>query len=159
MVDFAERIKQLEAKVKEDSLRLKNIAKGILAKEQELKVISEKLFACQEEKESIQQLFNEKIKEIQNSSLSHEEKYQSTRIVINDSNDFTEMISKPLANSFKEYRNLREEFVQELQTSKQNKVKIVDRLFILVWVLVFLLSLSLSCYFKGKKRQKINNYD
>jgi len=42
------------------------------------------------------------------------------------------MISKPLANSFKEYRNLREEFVQELQTSKQNKVKIVDRLFILV---------------------------
>jgi len=35
VVDFAERIKQLEAKVKEDSLRLKNIAKGILAKEQE----------------------------------------------------------------------------------------------------------------------------
>jgi|SRR6185312_3521883 len=57
-----------------NKLSASDLPKKMEAKEQELNHLQSKLLVCQQEKEAIQQALDEKVKELENSNLTKEEK-------------------------------------------------------------------------------------
>ncbi|CAG8548456.1 1172_t:CDS:2 [Paraglomus brasilianum] len=101
-----------------NKLSASDLPKRMEAKERELNHLQSKLLVCQQEKEAIQQALDEKVKELENSNLTKEEKAeQIIKLTENNRNELNSVSQKLEKYPAQEDK----ETVQEINLEKINQ--------------------------------------
>jgi Fe2+ transport system protein B len=181
VVDFSQRIKDLESKLKNANQRLKVIAEEslklesknhsqIVQKERELEEWRDKLEICQQERNQIKKEIREKVLQLEKSNLTNSEKQSKINKLLTEHSEELEELDQLLYDERSQYRKIRDKVIERLirpcqtclekEKYNQSLEKRVNNLIIagilLLLSAIFWCFLFLGVIFRKKKKKQLS---